>query len=110
MRSGWTTLRDSVPSSPTPTPTLLEWPFQGQQGSGLTASGLVSDVSVPAGTNGVWPSAACECGAKEQTADHVVLQCPIHRPCHGEHSLMVLDVETIEWLLTVLDVETIESE
>jgi len=25
-------------------------------------------------------SAACECGAEEQTVDHVVLQCPIHRP------------------------------
>jgi len=23
-------------------------------------------------------SAACECGAEEQTVDHVVLQCPIH--------------------------------
>jgi len=25
-------------------------------------------------------SAACECGAEEQTVGHVVLQCPIHRP------------------------------
>jgi len=25
------------------------------------------------------PSAACECGAEEQTVDHVVLQCPIQR-------------------------------
>jgi len=45
-------------------------------------------------------SAACECGAEEQTVDHVVLQCPIHRPPHGLHSLMVLDDETIEWLLS----------
>jgi len=44
-------------------------------------------------------SAACECGAEEQTVDHVVLQCPIHRPPHGLHGLMVLDDETIEWLL-----------
>ena len=28
---------------------------------------------------GMATSAACECGA-EQTADHVVLHCPIHRP------------------------------
>jgi len=43
------------------------------------------------------PSAACECGAEEQTAGHVVLQCPIHRP-HGLHGLTVLDNETTEWL------------
>jgi len=24
--------------------------------------------------------AACECGAEEQTVEHVVLQCPIYRP------------------------------
>jgi len=41
-------------------------------------------------------SAACECGAEEQTVNHVVLQCAIHRPLHG---LTVLDDETIEWVL-----------
>jgi len=46
-----------------------------------------------------YASAACECGAEEQTVDHVVLQCPIHRPPHGLHGLTVLDDETIEWLL-----------
>jgi len=44
-------------------------------------------------------SVACGCGAEEQTVDHVVLQCPIHRPPHGLHDLTVLDDETIEWLL-----------
>ena len=29
---------------------------------------------------GMASSAACECGAEEQTVDHVVLQCQIHRP------------------------------
>jgi len=43
-------------------------------------------------------STACECGA-EQTVDHVVLHCPIHRPLHGLHGLTVLDDETTEWLL-----------
>jgi len=33
-------------------------------------------------------SVASECGAEEQTIDHVVLQCPIHRPPHHE-DLMV---------------------
>jgi len=45
------------------------------------------------------PSAACECGAEEQTVDAVVLQCPIHRIPHGLHGLTVLDDQTIEWLL-----------
>jgi len=29
---------------------------------------------------GMASSAACECGAEEQTIDHVVLQCLIHQP------------------------------
>ena len=47
---------------------------------------------------GMASSAACECGAEEQTVDHVLLQCPIHGPPHGLHCLTVLDDETIEWL------------
>jgi len=46
-------------------------------------------------------SATCEFGTEEQIVDHVVLQCPIHRPPHGLHGLTVLDDETIEWLLTI---------
>jgi len=46
-------------------------------------------------------SAACECDAEEQTVDHVVLHCPIHRPPHGLHVLTVLDDETLEWLLNI---------
>ena len=46
-------------------------------------------------------SAACECGAEEQTIDHVVLQCLIHRPPHGLQGLTVLDDGTIEWLLNI---------
>ena len=48
---------------------------------------------------GMASSAACECGTEEQTFDHVVLHCPIHRPPHGLHDLTVLDDETTEWLL-----------
>ena len=43
-------------------------------------------------------SAACECGAEEQTVDDVVLYCTIHRPPYGLHGLTVLDNETIECL------------
>jgi len=48
---------------------------------------------------GMSSSAACECGAEEQTVDHVVFLCQIHRPRHGVHSLAVLNDMTIEWLL-----------
>ena len=48
---------------------------------------------------GMAPSAACECGAEEQTAGRVVLQCPIHRPLHRLHGLAVQDVETTQWML-----------
>jgi len=44
-------------------------------------------------------SGACEFGAEEQTDDHVVFQCPIHRPPHGLHGLTIPDNESIEWLL-----------
>jgi len=47
---------------------------------------------------GFGSSAGCECGA-EQTVDHVVLYCPIHRPPYELHGLTVLDDETTEWLL-----------
>ena len=30
-----------------------------------------------------------ECGAAEQTADHVLIACPIHRTPHGTRGLMV---------------------
>ena len=52
---GRTTPQYSSFSSPSLAPTLLERPSQEQHGSGLTASASVSDVSVPACTNGVWP-------------------------------------------------------
>jgi len=45
------------------------------------------------------PYAACECGAGEQTVDHVVLQCLIHRFPHGL-GLTVLDDETIDWFFS----------
>ena len=44
------------------------------------------------------PSPNCECGASEQTADHVLTACPIHRAPHGARNLTVLDDETRCWL------------
>ena len=36
---------------------------------------------------GLAPSPNCECGASEQTADHVLTACPIHRAPHGAGGL-----------------------
>ena len=47
---------------------------------------------------GLAPLTNCECGAREQTADHIISQCPIHRAPRGIFSLMVLDEETRCWL------------
>jgi len=99
MRSGWRALRDFVLSSPTSAPTLLKWPCQEQRGSGLTASAPLWRFRSRLHTRGIAPSAACECGS-EQTVNHVGLQCPLHRPPHGLHGLMVQDDDTIEWLPT----------
>ena len=55
MRSSWKTLRDSVRSSSALAPASLEWSFYEQGLSSLTISAPVSDVSVPACTNGVCP-------------------------------------------------------
>ena len=47
---------------------------------------------------GLVSSPNCECDASEQTADHVLTACPIHREPHGARGLTVLDDETRCWL------------
>ena len=47
---------------------------------------------------GLAPSPNCECGAFEQTADHVLTTFPIHRAPHGARGLTVLNDETQRWL------------
>ena len=47
---------------------------------------------------GLAPSPNCECGASEQTTDHVLTVCLIHRAPHGAQGLTVLDHETQCWL------------
>ena len=47
---------------------------------------------------GLAPSPNCECGASEQTADHVLTACPIHRALHEARGLTDLDDETRCWL------------
>ena len=47
---------------------------------------------------GLASSPNCECGASEQTADHVLTACPIQRAPHGARGLTILDDETRCWL------------
>ena len=47
---------------------------------------------------GLAPSLNCKCGALEQTADHVLTTCSIHRAPHGARGLTVSDDETRCWL------------
>ena len=48
---------------------------------------------------GLVASAACECGAEEQTADHVIHSCVIYKPPNGVTGLKNLDEATKQWLL-----------
>ena len=47
---------------------------------------------------GLAPSPNCECGASEQTTDHVLTACSIHRTPHGARDLTVSNDETRCWL------------
>ena len=52
---------------------------------------------------GLAPTSNCECGAAEQTAEHIILTCPVHRAPTGIRGLTVLDVDTRCWLSTNTD-------
>ena len=47
---------------------------------------------------GVAPTSICGCGALDQTATHVILECPLHRAPRGYHEMLVLDELTRCWL------------
>jgi len=45
---------------------------------------------------GLVPSANCRCGAKEQTADHMILASyPLYHPPNGKLGLAELDEDTV---------------
>ena len=53
---------------------------------------------------GLTDSAACECGASEQTANHIITSCLLHRP-PSEEGLFRVGPETRTWLHdTMLDI------
>ena len=47
---------------------------------------------------GMVPCAACDCGAENQTAEHILAHCPLFSPPHGITGLDRLDDDTITWL------------
>ena len=48
---------------------------------------------------GMAPSPACECGADEQTADHLIISCPIYHHPNGAGGLASDDMKLKDWLL-----------
>ena len=50
---------------------------------------------------GLAPTLNCECGAAEQTAEHIILTCFVHRAPTRIRGLTVLDVDTRCWLSTI---------
>ena len=50
---------------------------------------------------GLAPTSNCECGAAEQTAEHIILTCSVHRAPTGIRGLTVLDVDTRCWMSTI---------
>ena len=43
-------------------------------------------------------SAACDCGADNETAEHIIAHCPLFSPLHGTTGSVHLDDDTITWL------------
>ena len=87
---------------PGPVPSLLGWAYPEQLGLSSIACGLVwTGVGQFHSFMHKWgfaPLPNCECGASEQTADHVLTACPMHRAPHGARDLTVLDDKTQCWL------------
>ena len=47
---------------------------------------------------GMASSAVCECGAEEQTVDHLIANCPIHGYANGAHGLAQANENLMTWL------------
>ncbi|KAL7382940.1 hypothetical protein ABVT39_002183 [Epinephelus coioides] len=47
---------------------------------------------------GLLNSSHCECRDPLQTVEHIITSCPKHRPLNGNHGLIDLDDETLDWL------------
>ena len=51
---------------------------------------------------GLSKSPACNCGVDQQTANHIIMECPLYHPPNGLHGLTDVDADaaTREWLLS----------
>ena len=51
---------------------------------------------------GLSKSPTCDCGADQQTANHIITECPLYCPPDGLHGLIDVDADaaTCEWLLS----------
>ena len=47
---------------------------------------------------GMDSTASCECGAEEQTADHITTMCPIYRHPNGIRGLLTVNKSLARWL------------
>ena len=48
---------------------------------------------------GMATTAACKCGAENQTADHITADCLLYSPFHGTAARLIrLDEDTTSWL------------
>ena len=47
---------------------------------------------------GMASTASCECGAEEQTADHIITLCPIYRHPNGTRGLLTVNESLARWL------------
>ena len=50
------------------------------------------------------PNPTCDCGPAEQTADHILLECPTFQASNSMHGLVDTDDHGKEWLITCLSV------
>ena len=75
-------------------PGLLGWAYPEQLGLSSTAMDWCWAISFFHAQMGLAPSPNCECGASEQTTDHVLTACTIHRAPHGARDLTILDDKT----------------
>jgi len=46
---------------------------------------------------GLGPLTNCRCGAKEQTADYILVSCPLYNPPNRTLGLAALDDDTVDW-------------
>ena len=50
---------------------------------------------------GMASTAACECGAEEQTAEHIMTSCPLYCHPNGASALSTVDEGLVAWLTDV---------